>query len=292
MTKPKITEQEVAEVTSILFKHWGYDLYYECQLDIFGGRPDIIATRGANWCAVIETKAKFSYDVLEQVCRWHMQKDYLSKSDWFQKKPEPQRLAVPNFLWIATGNSRQSKMHDMKKYLLDKFRIGWIDIELEGEYGDWWWDNTQNRYPDNSVDSYGDDTYGRIRIGNKIYDYRVMCEAGIQQGSRQTSHHIIERLLPEMQDSVAGVTSDKSNYVTPFKLTLKHTVEAMKPDTWYSSKDLLEALRESGHDHHYSKDATYKSSIGGWLIKFGYAESDGEWNKKFKKIVDSDDNQV
>lgn len=284
MAKIKITEEEVAKVTSILFEHWGYDLYYECQLSCFGGRPDIIATRGSNWCSVIEAKAKLDYKVLEQVCRWHIERDFCQNSQWFDEEKQPERVAVPNFLWVATGNSHSGKISDMKKYLLDKFKIGWIDIEVQCEYPEKYLEDSYlvRDKPDGKVSKYSDDTFGSIRIGTKVYDYRVVCEAGIQEGSRRTSHRIVSQLLPEMKDSVAGVTADKANFITPFKLTLQRTVDIMEPDVWYKPQELLELLRESGYDHHYSKDATYKSSIGGWLLHFNHAETDGQWNKKYK----------
>lgn len=290
MAKIKITEEEVAKVTSILFKHWGYDLYYECQLSCFGGRPDIIATRGSGWCSVIECKQKLDYKVLEQVCRWWIEKDFCEKSEWVKEEDRPDRFAVPNFLWVATSNSHSGKISDMKNYLLNKFKIGWIDIEVNFELPDGWDEKDYykfNTIPDGTLDKYSSDDYGSIRIGNRLYDYRIVCDAGIQEGSRRTSHHIVSQLLPEMKDSVAGVTADKANYVTPFKLTLQRTVEIMQPNVWYKPAELLELLRASGYDHHYSKDATYKSSIGGWLVKFGHAESNTEWNKKYRLKVDT-----
>lgn len=284
MAKIKITEEEVASVTSLLFKHWGYDLYPETQLSCFGGRPDLVGVKGKSWCSVIECKAKLSYEVLEQVCRWHMEKEHFKGSDWYQKNPDPSRTAIPHFLWVATGNSASSKLHDMKRFLLDKFRIGWIDIEVLQECPqdldiDEWYCTKQ--YPDNKLGRCSSSDYGHIRIGRRVYEYRIKCEALIQEGSRKSAHHIIDCLYPEMKQATAGVTADKANYMTPFKLTLHKTVQFMEEGKAYTTNDLLKGVP----DHHYSKDSGYTSSIGGWLIKFGHAELVGEgYHKKLKLI--------
>lgn len=282
MAKVKLTEEEVAQVTSILFSYWGYELYYETQLDIFGGRPDIVAVKNKHWCSVVETKATLSYPVLEQVCRWHMEKDYLSSSEWYDKNKNPARTAVPHFLWVATANSASVKLHDMKRYLLDKFRIGWIDITYK-DCASHYCDTQLKRYPDNSVSKYSVEDYGMIRIGAKIYEYRVMAHAKIQEGSRGTGHMIVEKLIPEMKEANAGVTADKANFVTPFKLTLRNTVAAMEEGVGYTSKELLSLLRTSGKDHHYSRDSGYTSSIGKWLLHFDYASATGKYPVRYTK---------
>lgn len=286
MAKVKITEEEVASVTSILFKHWGYDLYYETQLDCFGGRPDIVGVKGKSWCSVIECKASLSYPVLEQVIRWHMERDYLATNEWYKKNPDPSRKAVPHFLWVATGNSHAGKIHDMKRYLLDKFRIGWIDITVREEIPESW--DIEDHYlgtriPDNAVERYSSEDYGSVRIGRRIYEYRVRCEAKIQDGSRKSAHYIVERLLPEMKEATAGVTADKANYVTPFKLTLRRVVDNMEKGKWYKPADLLDLVEANG-GHHYSKDSTFKSSIGGWLLHFNHCEANTEYNKSFRLL--------
>ncbi len=273
MPKIKITEEEVAQVTSLLFESWGYDLYPEAKLECFGGRPDLVGVKTGYWCAVVECKSSLSYPVLEQVCRWHLEKEYLTRSEWYDPEKQPDRTAIPHFLWVATGNSRDSKLHDMKAYLLDKFRIGWVDIVVDQELpegwdlSDWYY---AGRYEDSKLNDQGFG-HGSVRIGNRIYSYRIMCEAPIQEGSRNTAHHIIKQLYPEMKQATAGTTGSKTNYMTPFKLTLQNTVNLMEDGTAYTANQLL-TLINADKGHHYSKDATYKSSIGKWLVHFGYAE--------------------
>ncbi len=286
MAKIKITEEEVASVTSIMFKHWGHELYYETQLNCFGGRPDIVSVKGKSWCSVIECKASLSYPVLEQVIRWHMESDYLKTCEWYQKNPDPSREAIPHFLWVATGNSRSGKLHDMKKYLLDKFRIGWIDITVSHEAPDGWEVKDYprfNNFPDESVEVFSSTTCGQIRVGRKIYEYRVCCEAKVQEGSRKSAHHIVSQLIPEMQEATAGVTADKANYITPFKLTMRRVVGNMEQDKWYKPTELLELVNSHG-GHHYSKDSTFKSSIGGYLVQFKHCESNEEWSKSYRLL--------
>jgi hypothetical protein len=215
-----------------------------------------------------------------------MERDFCEKSEWYDKNAQPERVAVPNFLWVATGNSQSGKISDIKRYLLDKFKIGWIDIEVQGEIPDDW-DIADHylsrRAGEGEVAADYSEDYGTIRVGRRLYEYRIINDAGIQEGSRRSAHHIIKQLIPEMKNSVAGVTADKANIVTPFKLTVQRTVEVMEDGKWYTGKELLEELRNAGHDHHYSKDSTYKSSIGGWLVKFGHAEANNDWHKKYRK---------
>ena len=273
MAKIKITEEEVAQVTSLLFESWGYDLYPEAKMECFGGRPDLVGVKTGYWCSVVECKSTLSYPVLEQVCRWHIEKDFLSKSEWYNSEKQPDRTAIPHFLWVATGNSRDSKLHDMKSYLLDKFRIGWIDIVVDQELPEGWVESDwyyADRYEDSKLNDQGFG-HGSVRIGNRIYSYRIMCEAPIQEGSRNTAHHIIKQLYPEMKQATAGTTGSKTNYMTPFKLTLQNTVNLMEEDKVYTANQLL-TLINADKGHHYSKDATYVSSIGKWLLRFGHAE--------------------
>lgn len=274
MAKVKLTEEEVASVTSILFKHWGYDVYPEVVLDCFGGRPDLVGVKGKHWVSVVECKVTLSYSLLEQVCRWHMERDYFENNEWYQKNPEPDRTALPNFLWVATGNSRDSKLHSMKRFLLDKYRIGWIDIELSEEIPDGWEEDDHYLFsgvPDKSVCKYSDDSLGNVRIGRKMYSYHVVCDAGIQQGSSRTSHKIVEKLYPEMKQAVSGVKADKANYMTPFKLTLKRVTDGMEEGKSYHPKELLEIVKSQG-GHHYAKDSGFTNSVGGWLLKFDLVE--------------------
>jgi hypothetical protein len=175
----------------------------------------------------------------------------------------------------------------MKTYLLNKFKIGWIDIEIIDEIPEGC--NVEDHYlsykfSDGKVGKYSSEDYGTIRVNRRIYEYRMVCRAGIQEGSRKTSHHIVKQLIPEMQYATAGVTADKANYITPKKLTIQRTLEVMDKGKWYRPSEILDALRTKGYDHHYSKDSTYKASIGGWLVKFGHAEASTEWHKSYKLI--------
>ena len=280
-------EEEVANVTSILFKHWNYDLYPEVDIDIFQGRPDFVGLKGKSVCAVIECKLKLSHDVLAQVCRWHMEKDYYQKDSWYKENPYPARQAVPNYLWVATSDSRSGKMCDIKEYLLCKFGIGWIDFKVVDEVPenrtpeDWW---SPRGYKPDSVDKYSDEDYGYIFHGNRRYEYRVVRSPRIQEGSRRTSHYIIDRLLPEMKQATAGTTGGKTNYITPFKITLMRCEEILKEsDKPLSPADLCEKIREKG-GHHYSKDTTFKQSIGGWLVQKDIAEKVEDRGRVFYKL--------
>lgn len=134
-----------------------------------------------------------------------------------------------------------------------------------------------------SVEVCSSDTHGQVRVGRKIYEYRVCCEAKIQEGSRKSAHHIVSQLIPEMQEATAGVTADKANYITPFKLTMRRVVDNMEQDKWYKPAELLELVNSHG-GHHYSKDSTFKNSIGSYLVQFKHCESNGEWNKSYRLL--------
>lgn len=284
MAKIKLTEEEVAQVTSLLFESWGYDLYPEAKMECFGGRPDLVGVKTNYWCAVVECKSSLSYPVLEQVCRWHMERDFLTRSEWYCPDKRPDRTAIPHFLWVATGNSRDSKMHDMKAYLLDKFRIGWIDIVVENELPEGWdlsdW-YCSGRYPNKAIIDQGLG-HGTVRINNHVYSFRIMCEAPIQEGSRKTAHHIIKQLYPEMKQATAGTTGSKTNYMTPFKLTLQNTLKSMEDGKAYTAKQLL-GMINSAEGHHYATDKSYLNSIGKWLMHFDHVDVVIGHPNKYKK---------
>lgn len=291
MTKDKITEEEIAAVAKVIFEAQGYDMYPECQIPCFGGRPDYIGVKGNSWCAAIECKVTFSYDVLAQVIRWHMEKDYCEKSDFFQNNPDPERIAIPNFLYVITSNSKGGKIHDLKKFLLDKYRIGWYDIEVDRTYPDDYEfsERELRRVPDSKLSKYSNEEYGSVRIGSRVYSYRCVSKAGIQEGSRRTSHSIIAQLYPEMKQATSGTTGSKTNYMTPFKLTLQTTYNLMQEGKEYHPQTLCEMINSNG-GHHYSKDSTYKSSIGGWLVKKNLAEKVSEYPPRYRKVINEEEN--
>lgn len=282
--KIKLTEEEVAKVATSVFKYKGFtDVYPEVTMKTFGGIPDLIATKNIGdsnhkWVNVIECKASLTYPVLEQVCRWHIDADITRKSSWANQD----RIAIPHFLWVVSGNSASSKVSDLKQYLLDKFRIGWIDVTVYEDLNEWQLDNDyyKERFKEGVVVDQGSD-YGYIRFGNRVYSFRQMVEAKLQHGSRQTAHKISDQLFPEMKQAVAGVKADKANRMTPFKLTILRTYSSMEKGRYYRPQQLLELVKSHG-GHHYTSDRTYLASIGKFLLKFGHCETDGAWHPRYK----------
>lgn len=247
-TSKQLTEEDIAAIGEKWLRATAWETYPEVVLPIFGGRPDIIATKGS-LCKVIEVKKSLSYPVIEQLTRWHMDYQEARDNEWADETIK----GIPH-LMIALVAGFPS-IGPLKRKILDDFRIGVVSIthRIEGRAA---------AISPTTVE-YADEKW-------KVTEW---LPPKIQQGSRHTGHKIIEHLNPDMRCASPGASGKIGGYMTPFRRTLNKAlgfIAEQKKGRQVHLDHIVQHLNENG-GHHYASDYSASSSLEKALEREGFA---------------------
>jgi hypothetical protein len=253
----KLSEAEIAEVIKLYFESQGWCLYPEVVIPVFPGRPDYIGVK-QQLCASIECKTSLSYTVIEQLVRWDLDYESISKSEYRDES----KYGIPHLLIAVTGRTK-GLYSPLKRKLMEDYRIGHFEVSYEGPTF------TKSDQKNGFFDNHG---YANIDGHRWRVDERT--EARIQPGSRRTAKNIIAHLNDDMRNAVAGTTGVKDNYMTPFKRTMAKATAVLEGCERCHIAHIVEKINANMGGHHYCNDNTARSSIAKFLIEFDIAERD------------------
>lgn len=262
-SKHKMQETEIAEIARLFFSHKGYKLYPEVSTDIFPGRPDWVATKDSI-CAVIECKSTLSYGVIEQLARWPIHVGEMKSSEYVRNKD---KYGIPSLLIAFTGEGGSFRLADLKKKILEQYRIGYFVVKKEPDDFEW----KRERLARKGVVE-GDfhtvcDTIHDCYMNGFKYTVREVMPPKMQPGSRKTAHKIVAQLNDDMMIGNAGAVGGKGNYMTPFKRTMVKVRDVLAKGGEYHITEIIQRINKEMGGHHYCSDSSATSSLPGLIEK-------------------------
>lgn len=264
----KITdESEIAEVAKIFLELNNWKTYPEVVTNLFNGRPDYIAVKGA-LCKVVECKKTLSYPVIEQLARWQI--DAEKRKEW-QKKGYEHEIAIPHLL-AAFVERTHGGLSDLKKLILEDYRIGVYSITKRNSM------RSLNRQ-DTPYFCSTSEKYWCLVLREFEYEIRLDVSPKIQPGSRETAHRLIDALNDDMCCTKAGLKGGKADYMTPFKRTMNRVKALMSDGKERHIQSIINEIKPLG-GHHYCSDHVAMASIAKFIDKFGIAKrtkAHGAW---------------
>lgn len=268
--KVKLTEEEIATMADLFFASKGWDIYPEVVISLFPGRPDLVCVK-QQLCMVIECKRSLTYPVLEQLTRWHQVMKHAKECKYVDSSTK----AIPHLL-VAVTESGSGRLSDLKKEILDQYRIGVYEVTKMHELFHHQEEGKQGVFDD----------LGYICFNGWRWQVSEVVAPKIQHGSRKTAHKIINELNVDMKMGKAGTTGLKDAYMTPFKRTMNKAREILERGGEWHIASIVIAINKDLGGHHYSTDSSAKSSIGQFLIEFDIAEkiADGRPVYKLKQV--------
>lgn len=262
----KFTEEEMAAVAESYFASKGWSVFPEVVIPHFGGRVDIMATKGA-LCAAIECKTNFSYTVLEQLIRWKYEYESYVNSEYADESVK----GIPHLLYAVVGGSRI--VSDLKKEILQNNRIGLIHASVERDSG-WRKKNKSSLFDD----------YGYAIIGNDRWHFDEVISPKIQVGSRKTASRIVMHLNEDMKVGIAGSSGSKGAYMTPFKRTMNKAKSVIDRGGEWHISNIISVINSELSGHHYINDSSAKAQIAKFLVELEMAEKVYDMRPVFKAI--------
>lgn len=275
----KMQETEIAEVAQMFFEQRGWDMYPEVVLPNFNGRPDIVGEKMEK-CLVVECKGSLTYPVLEQLTRWH--------HDWKSAEESEYRTTenrgIPHLLVAFTERGKGS-FPDLKKEILDRYRIGYYSIEREAHPDKWLSDYyiKQGRklgvFEDHSCQY---DMYYK----NYRWIVREEISPKIQHGSRRSAHNILKHLNKDMKVGIAGSTGKDGAYMTPFKRTMNKVNTVLERGGVWHIQHIVEAINKDLGGHHYCSDSSAKGGISKFIIELKIGVKTCDYAPKYELYKD------
>jgi hypothetical protein len=253
-TMPELTEVLLAKIVGIYMESRGWEAFPEVKLSWFSARPDYVAIKDTLVMAV-ECKKRLSYEVIEQLHRWHEVTGEIATSVNSKTKV---LAGMPHLLIAAAFESSPGGPSGLKEKLLKNLKFGYWAVTYEGlEWGD------------TSRDSY----HGYLALDGHRWRVIERIAARIQPGSRRTAEKLIPQLDKDMKRAISGASgSVGGNYSTPFRRTIMKAVAVLEEHKELHMASIIELINTKHGGHHYSKDSTAFQQISKFLREFGLAE--------------------
>ncbi|GAB6264288.1 hypothetical protein [Photobacterium sp. R1] len=250
----QMSEEEMARVGAIFFKAQGWELFPEVDIPIFPGRPDHVGLRG-EMVSVIEYKKSLTYEVLEQLTRWHHHFEDASE------RHENQR-GVPHLL-IAVSQRllRPRPFSRLKRDLMTRYRLGYYEIEkrLDIRHG------RRAEFPEGVV--YKDHGHNYVFFNEHRYELFENIPPRLQQHSRATANRIKQHLNQDMKMGTPGVTGQKNAYMSEFKRTMEKVRTVLERGGDWHIDTIIDVINSELDGHHYCSYSSAKSGITAFITK-------------------------